>query len=85
MFSASWNLRRRLFGQLHTNRAQVIIEVTFCFIIVIIFLIACFKVLLWTGKMFVGRQKTYEDTRTSAEEDFYAPESLNMIPTINRD
>jgi uncharacterized protein (UPF0333 family) len=91
MFSASQNLKRHGFGQLLTKeKAQVTLEFTFCFIIVIIILLACFSAFLWAGRTFVERQKAFDATSNSYNSeagwvDFYQPQDMNLTHTINRE
>lgn len=85
MSSVSRLLEKPQYGQPLTNKAQVMLEFTFCFIIVAIFFAAIFMALVWTGRMFVARQKAYEATRQGGQADFYQPGNITLIPTINRD
>ena len=45
-----------------TRKAQVILEFTFCMIIVLLMLFGITKVFLWTGRDFVGRSAAHDET-----------------------
>lgn len=86
MFSVGKKLIKQLFGQRPTKaKAQVTLEFTLCFIVVVILFLACFRALIWAGNMFVGRQNAYENSRTDGRVDFYQPSNISLITTINRD
>ena len=47
------------------QKAQVIIEYTLAFLVLMVFLLATTKVFVWLGDNIVNRHKAYEDTRTA--------------------
>ncbi len=70
------------------NKAQVMLEFTFCFVIVAIFVIASFNAFVWIGRTLAGRQASFFTTSTAFSfgrdwsENFYQPEEMNLIPII---
>ena len=49
-------------GLLLTRKGQVILEFTFCMIVILIMIYGVIKVFHWTGRDIVARQRAYETT-----------------------
>ena len=65
---------------------QVILEFTFCFIIVLLMIYGVAKVFFWTGKDLSSRQRAHDSVLLSGatplqqiRANFYVPERMNAI------
>ncbi len=87
MFSAQKLGKKQRSGQRQNNKAQVMLEFTFCFVIVVIFIMACFSAFIWGGRVLAQRQKAFEGILTSGSswDSVYQPESMVLIPNISRE
>jgi len=69
-----------------THKGQVILEFTFCMIVILIMIYGVIKVFHWTGIDIVERQRAHEtilledvSSRDQITPFFYAPVRLNAI------
>jgi len=78
-----------------TKKAQVILEFTFCMIIVLLMIFGITKVLIWTGAEFAARREAHENKLTTdivqsygdirdgplrqLDDYFYTPIKINAI------
>ena len=82
-------------GRLSDGEGQVILEFTFCMIVVLLMIFGITKILTWSGREYVGRSRAHDDTLyTTIEKDyssigegpakqidpyFYTPVKMNAI------
>ena len=70
-----------------TQKAQVILEFTFCMIVILIMLYGIIKVFHWSGSDIVERQRAHTDVlldqsstpKEQIDPNFYAPVKMNAI------
>lgn len=69
-----------------THRGQVILEFTFCMIVILIMFYGVIKVFHWSGSDLVERQRAHTDAlledvtpREQIDPYFYAPIKMNAI------
>ena len=70
-----------------TRKGQVILEFTFCMIVILIMLYGVIKVFHWTGSDLVERQRAHTktllvntlDPREQIDPYFYAPIKMNAV------
>jgi len=71
---------------LFTRKGQVILEFTFCMIVILLMIYGSIKVFHWAGSDLVERQKMHEavliedvDPRDQINPFFYSPVKMNAI------
>jgi len=61
------------------TKGQVILEFTFCMVIVLLMLYGITKVFVWTGREYVGRIQGHDETLNMNVEERYDPECIKSI------
>lgn len=66
-----------------TDKGQVILEFTFCMIVILLMLFGITKVFTWSGREYAGRSNAHDDTLYTEIEQSYGPMGEGPLQQID--